>query len=125
MQNRSYGETLEIVLDTQAPARFSAGAMGYATVGKEGTAIHVFYHRVRACPWPELTTALLGHVMVHEITHVLEDVARHSRSGVMKANFDGHDYDVMRARPLRFAAEDVELVQAHFGGANARIPEQR
>ena len=62
-----------------------------------------------------LRPALLGHVMVHEITHVLEGVARHSSAGVMKAHWDLADYHAMTGRPLPFAAEDIRLVRAHFG----------
>jgi hypothetical protein len=77
-----------------------------------GVHIRVFYDRV----WSQarsLRTQLLAHVLVHEITHVLQGIDRHSDSGVMKAVWTGEDYSQMRVEPLPFAPEDVELV--HVG----------
>jgi len=36
-----------------------------------------------------LTNALLGYVMVHEITHVLEGIDRHSAGGRDESGVDG------------------------------------
>jgi hypothetical protein len=49
-------------------------------------------------------------VMVHEITHLLEGVCRHSESGIMKAFWTDEDKSGMRGHPMPFAAEDVELI---------------
>ena len=54
---------------------------------------------------------MLAHVMVHEITHVIEGVCRHSKRGIMKAVWTDEDTRWMRARPLKFAEEDVKLIQ--------------
>lgn len=54
--------------------------------------------------------AVLAHVLVHEITHVIEGISRHSATGIMKARWDAHDYLEMRRKPLPFAQEDVTLV---------------
>ena len=62
---------------------------------------------------------VLAHVLAHEITHILEDIPRHSESGVMKAWWTIADCDEMRRRPLAFASEDIELI--HLGlAARAR-----
>jgi hypothetical protein len=47
--------------------------------------------------------------MVHEITHVLQGIARHSDSGVMKANWSGEEFQRMRYKSLPFTEEDVVL----------------
>jgi hypothetical protein len=110
------GENIEMVFDADAPPCFDETAMAYATVGATvSTAIHVFYTRVVRSHARGLAPALLGHVMAHEITHVLESVARHSDEGLMKARWDTQDYDQMREGPLPFAPIDAELVREHFG----------
>ena len=56
----------------------------------------------------------LGNVLAHELTHALEGVARHSSEGLMKAVWSARDYDEMVRGPLPFAAEDLDLLRAHF-----------
>ena len=53
---------------------------------------------------------VLGHVLVHEITHILQGIQRHSASGVMKAYWDREDCGQMTWKPLRFEPEDVDLI---------------
>jgi len=55
---------------------------------------------------------LLGHVLVHEITHVLQGVSRHSEEGVMKARWNIPDFRAMEAHPLPFDRLDVLLIHA-------------
>jgi len=62
----------------------------------------------------------LGHVMAHEIVHILEGVARHSSEGVMKARWSDHDCAELTSKPLPFAAEDLELIRAHFEARTAK-----
>jgi hypothetical protein len=54
--------------------------------------------------------SVLAHVVVHEITHVLEGIDWHSATGIMKARWDDNDYFQMRRKPLPFALEDVSLI---------------
>jgi hypothetical protein len=42
---------------------------------------------------PALPNGLLCHVIVHEITHVLENIDRHSAEGIMKAHWSDRDYE--------------------------------
>lgn len=105
---------VRIVLESDAPARFGANTLGYATVGGRGAAIHIFLKRVIQSHTRELAPVLLGHVFAHEITHYLENTARHSEAGVLKAHWDAGDFDEMAAHPLPFAPEDAELVRARF-----------
>ena len=69
---------LRIEMDAVAPARFGPETMAYALpYGASGTTIHVFYDRVLQ-DHRELPAEVLGHVIAHEIGHVLEGIARHS-----------------------------------------------
>ena len=54
--------------------------------------------------------SVMAHVLVHEITHVLEGINRHSATGIMKARWNSNDYGEMRHKPLPFAEEDVGLI---------------
>jgi hypothetical protein len=82
-----------------------------------GTAGHITvrYDRVHnsAGMTHDLEPVLLGHVLVHEITHVLQCLDRHSDSGVMKARYTSEDYYDMRWKPLTFTLEDIDLI--HLG----------
>ena len=108
-------EVLEVQFEETAATRFPRDAMAYAALGRVGICIHIFYNRVAAQP-RDLAPVLLGHVLAHEITHVLEGVPRHSEDGVMKAHWTSADYRQMSGHPLPFAEEDIRLIRAHFSG---------
>jgi hypothetical protein len=108
---------VEMITDT--PTTLLPGALAFARP-YEGVHITVFYDRVRAATEPELTPNLLAHVLVHEITHVLQGTCRHSDTGVMKARWNHEDYMEMSVKPLSFTEEDVLLIRAGLAGrANA------
>lgn len=118
-------DTLTMKIDPSAPSSAGPLAMAYATVGrKQEVAIHLLYDRIKATRSPALQRKLLAHVMVHEITHVLEGIARHSSEGIMKAQWDDSDYMIMAKHPLPFAEEDIRLVHAHFsaGATSQSVP---
>jgi len=89
------------------------GALAYA-LPYEGTHITVFFDRVERMRDP---STVLAHVIVHEITHLLQGVSRHSDAGVMKAHWTGGDFGGMRVAPLPFTQWDVDLI---YAGLSAR-----
>jgi hypothetical protein len=107
---------LRVSYSTGTPAELLPGALAYA-LPYEGTHIVIFYDRVQATVVdPNQVTVLMAHVMAHEITHVLEGIARHSAEGVMKAHWTPEDYSRMCWKPLKFADEDIVLI--HLGLEN-------
>jgi len=109
---------LQISFADRAPKGEPAGALAYASP-YEGTHIVVLYERVRlqcgcACE-------LLAYVLVHEITHMLEGISRHSESGIMKEHWDLADYKRIRSKTLAFAAADVELIHLGLDRRVARL----
>ena len=86
-------------------------ALAYA-LPYERTHIVVFYDRLRRHGSARLAV-LLAHVMVHEITHILQGVSRHSDSGIMMAHWGTNEYNEMAFHPLPFTAADVRLI--HIG----------
>jgi len=61
-----------------------------------------------------------SHVLVHEITHVLEGVDGHAQTGVMKARYDKADMYAMRAGPLPFEPQDVRMIRAGLASLRLR-----
>jgi hypothetical protein len=98
-----------IQLTKGAPKQFRPNALAYA-LPYEGAHIVVFYDRVQSAP-SNITAVVLAHVLVHEITHILEGVNSHSETGVMKAAWAAHDYQAMAVKPLPFTERDIQLIQ--------------
>jgi hypothetical protein len=105
------GGALSIGLALNTPAHLLPGALAFARV-YEGVHIDVFCDRLdRLAPGSKLAVPLLAHVLVHEITHILQGVDRHSDTGVMKACWNGPDYAAMASSPLPFTPEDILLIR--------------
>jgi hypothetical protein len=103
-----------IVIDLEPAAPANVGPKATASSQPFGNGhIRVFFDRVqqRSLGHPELEPTLLAHVLVHEITHVLEGTDEHSSTGVMKAAWDAADYYSMMKTPLRFTDFDVLLIK--------------
>ena len=104
--------TIEMQFDSGMPLKFQPGALAYAMpYGTGGTRIHVFSDRVLNAGHT-MAGPFLGHVMAHEIAHVLQGISRHSAEGVMKEHWSIHDFYQMAFQPLQFTNDDVELIHA-------------
>ncbi len=100
---------VEMITDT--PRELKPGALAFARP-YEGVHINVFYDRVRAATEAGLTPNVLAHVLVHEITHILQGTCRHSNTGVMQARWTHADYMEMRQKPLSFTEQDMQLIKS-------------
>jgi hypothetical protein len=111
------GAWIEVQLAADTPASLLPDALAesHPYAGK-AKAIIVFYDRVqrRAEESGTPERLLLAHVLVHEITHVLERIDRHSASGVMKAHWTIADYAAMACHPLGFDADDIYWIHQHL-----------
>ena len=97
---------------------FKPGSLGYS-LPYEGSHITVLIDRVAGM---HNRDQVLAHVMVHEITHVLQSISRHSETGVMKERWSARDLIGMRRRPLPFTPQDIELIHS---GLEVRAQLQR
>jgi hypothetical protein len=89
--------------------------------GEEGVAINVMYDRIRWVAHRSSREApILAHVLAHEIGHVLQGTNAHAPAGVMKAHWNGQDYDAMEKKPLEFTSLDVELIKDGLNLRRAR-----
>ena len=113
-------QVIVIGLSTNTPKHLLPGALAYAREF-EGVHIQVFYDRIaNGTHSPQLRPYLLAYVIVHEIAHVLEGIDRHSDSGIMKANWDAREHDLMLRSKLPFAEKDVALIHEGLAARAAR-----
>lgn len=105
---------LAIEIVPHAPASFSDVALAMAMpFANSGVRTVIFYDRVapllRGHHAPQAT--VLGYVLAHEIAHVIEGVARHSETGIMRARWTENEFSQMGIGVLTFTAVDVELIR--------------
>jgi hypothetical protein len=96
-----------------------AGALGCAKP-YAGHQVRVFYDRLLTAAPEPMVPILLAHVLVHEITHILQRASRHSQSGVMKGRWDGKDFAQMRFQTLAFTQQDVLLIERGLAAREAK-----
>jgi hypothetical protein len=117
---REHAIVIEIA--TKRPRDVSVNSLASAQPF-EGSAIAIYY---QALKWAErdirMARQLYAHVMAHEIGHILQQTATHSRTGIMKATWTGNDYSLMRLASLHFEPRDVEAIHAGLDERNARSP---
>jgi hypothetical protein len=90
------------------PAGSRRDILAYALPYERRTIV-VFLDRVKARRFPPLLT----YVLVHEIAHILQGVARHSEVGILRPAWRAGDYTEMRLGTFAFTKHDVELI--HHG----------
>lgn len=105
---------------TDEPQDGRPPALGYAHTFANSTksSIVIMWDRIltRSGGVPMLAPTLLAHVMVHEVTHVLQRVVRHSDEGIMKTEWSREDIESIHWQPLAFTEEDVRLIQSGLAG---------
>jgi hypothetical protein len=99
---------VQVRIVAKAPDNIALGAYAYA-LPYEGRTVEIFYERVRART-RSYEGDILGHVLAHEIAHILQGIARHSETGIMKANWSVGDREQMSWQPLQFTAHDARLI---------------
>lgn len=104
------------------PTDLAPSALAYA-LPYEGVNIEAFFDRVPGNNDAE-RAAVLGYVLVHEIAHILQGVARHSESGIMKAQWDKADFVRMRLVPMSFTEEDVDLIHRGLKARAGHTPDE-
>jgi hypothetical protein len=102
-------QPIPITISTNTPADLDPGWLAYS-LSFEGTHIGIFYDRVRTAATPAGFPYLLGHVMAHEITHMVQGTDYHAQQGLMKGRWNGSDFPEMTRKPLPFSELDVQLI---------------
>jgi hypothetical protein len=116
---KTTGEELTVIVLAQPiPERAGpSGEMGVATgTSRERTHIaYVFYNRVVAAAkeFSAPASHVLGHVIAHELGHLLLPPDAHTPIGVMHGQFDADDFHQIAAGQLLFTEEQArELFDA-------------
>lgn len=109
---KDWDNRLLVTLEPTAPRSLPKFALAYAKVF-EGRTIRIFMDRFEEATATKVSLRgpLLGHVLAHEIIHLVQACDHHSKTGVMKAVFDANDHDVMFKRPLPLEPTDIDLIR--------------
>jgi hypothetical protein len=92
--------------------RVHAEAMGYST-GDFATVSVEFAQRLAESGVAQLPE-ILGHIMAHEIGHLLLPGGRHSVSGIMKARWRSNDWSLVCQGKLNFAPKQSRFLRAEL-----------
>jgi hypothetical protein len=92
--------------------RVHAEAMGYST-GDFATVSVEFAQRLEESGVAQLPE-ILGHIIAHEIGHLLLPGGRHSLSGIMKARWRSDDWRLVCQGELNFAPEQSRFLRAEL-----------
>ena len=109
-----------MVIWTGTPKTYLRGALGVA-LPLEGTHAWVFYDRVWGSVPDSRVPALLAHVIVHEIAHLLQGTIRHSESGILKAHWSDTEIGHMAFLPLPFTPIDAILIHHGIEERRSRV----
>ncbi len=108
-------QTIDITFVDKAPKDQPYFAMAIAhPFSGGGVRIVVFWDRVQSVHQdvdPSTIRIVLGHILAHEIGHILIGKNEHSPSGLMKARFSGGDKGRMRRAPLPINPTDIGVMQ--------------
>jgi len=108
------GNGIVVTVSRETPANQHQGALAYA-MPYERTHIVLLYDRVLNAVRPAVAPSLLGHVLAHEIVHMLQGVNVHSASGVMKAHWNSQDFADMQRGCLKLTKDDIDLIDHGLG----------
>lgn len=117
-RNQDFRPPILVHIVSGIPDYPHSGALAFAQA-YEGVHLTILYDRVLQT-MPESPQVILGYVLAHEITHLLEGICRHSDSGVMKATWNRADYFKMRRGGFALDGEDIDLI--HLGMQWRQLP---
>lgn len=104
------------------PFAVGSDSGGWAYANLRTGAINVFYERIRYALMntPRRIQICLGFTLAHEVAHVLQAVARHADSGILKAKWTQSDFHEMETGTLEFTEGDIRLIQ--YGAISQACP---
>jgi hypothetical protein len=109
-QSRGDGIVVQVRFIDDTPGH--PGALAFSNPFDPVPLVTVLYGRILFATErsPERRAAILAHVLVHEIGHLLMRTNAHSADGVMKAHWSNTDQTRMAYRPLPFLPHDVDMI---------------
>jgi hypothetical protein len=102
--------------------RDSVFGTAFLSVEGEGTYSDVFYDAVQKLhnDWHASLAGVLGHVMAHEIGHLLLGTNAHSPTGIMRLSWQGRELRSISMGTLLFTSEQAGAMQAKLFSVRAR-----
>jgi hypothetical protein len=116
------GLWLRVILAERTPEARLPGALAVSYPFAACTnSITVFQDRIREqARRADWEASLLAYVLVHEITHALQQVDRHSEEGVMKAFWTAKDRDDIFRGRMALLETDAQLLRHGMTGGCRR-----
>ncbi len=112
--------TLEHALESATSGALASARIMGSSGGSSGTEITIYKDRLQRflADHSSVGRAAAAYVLAHELAHAMQGVARHSESGILKANWSREDCQAMVFHKLAFTELDVDLI--HRGLASQR-----
>ena len=112
-----------VAFSTQTPRSRNSEALAAAMpFAQDGIGIVIFYDRLHLAlevlRHPEY---LLGHVLAHEIGHMLLGTDAHAADGLMKARWSAAEIRRMEGAQMRFTPEHAAIMRANLMGARSLV----
>jgi hypothetical protein len=111
--------TVDVLITEAEPPENSPNALAYAMPYRtSGLRVVIFYSRVKRLfrQFPAGSAQILGHVLAHEVSHVLMAFEDHSRGGLMQAVWTTADYLRMLDGPLPYTGDEARTIFRHVSG---------
>ena len=110
------------ILPREMAERFTVpeGSFGFAMLSDKangfGSQAVVFYHRVNelAADMDSYRSVALGHILAHEIGHLLLGSGSHSSQGIMRATWQNADLEKAIRGKFRFTQKQAKRLKARF-----------
>lgn len=122
----SDGFRLTLVICSRAVTQtfvMSPAALGAApgTPAKQGRRAYVFYDRIQSYARENrlAVSQVLGHVIAHEIGHLLLPFGSHSSSGLMRGSWTPVDLRPTTRGGMAFTADQAGLIRAQLATADS------
>ena len=110
--------TILAAFSWNTPSQFHPGALAYASpYNMNGACMTVFLDRLEPMieASPSGAASLLGHVLAHEMGHILKGTAQHSESGVLKGRWSQSEIREMGMHNLSFTDYDRSAILSGIG----------
>ena len=114
-------EPVRVRVWAHTPIDYHRGASGTSRP-YDGVHAEIFLDRMQSSVEGAVLTALVGHVLAHEIAHVLGGSDGHA-AGVMRPSFSREDIRRMALVPLRFPESYVILIRDGVRTRHERLAE--
>lgn len=119
---------IDLRFEPKAPASEGRGTIAVSSpFTSRGLRITIYCDRLME-QYPtrneEALRPVLGHVLAHEIGHILLGTNHHTSSGLMKASFTGKERSLLQVRPLGLEQVDVDTIQRNLDAPLGVCPSQ-